>query len=448
MELPIYSKLEAHYRKNRTSFAMPGHKNLRGLAPDLQKCDVTELASTVDLHHESDEIKRANALLGELYKTRRSFIMTCGSTAGVQAMLSSVLKPGETLLASADCHISVINTCAVCGFKLRIMPVDYDADYLIPLRNTEPKLTPDIKAVLVTSPNYYGIVKDIPSLASICHKSSIPLLVDEAHGAHFKGSDEFPRSAAERGADMVCQSAHKTLNALTGAAYLHVCGDMINIGRVRRTLAAFQTSSPSYPIAASADIARAQLEKRQYREIINECRDFRGAIARATDIRVLENDDITRIVLNFSEYDITGFKVGKMLSEHFGIDTEMADYLNIVLIATPWNKHSDFMELFEALKDITDMLPKRKESPVLKVPPVRENVISPSEGWYGDTETIALDCAAGRVSADTVTSYPPGTAIIVTGEEITREQIEYIKLLKSAGAELTGTEGGRIEVVK
>ncbi|MCH5212005.1 MAG: aminotransferase class V-fold PLP-dependent enzyme [Oscillospiraceae bacterium] len=448
MELPIYSKLEAHYRKNRTSFAMPGHKNLRGLAPDLQKCDVTELASTVDLHHESDEVKRANELLAELYRSKQSFILTCGSTAGVQVMLSSVLKPGDTVLASADCHMSVINTCAVCGFRMKIMPVRYDEDYLIPTRNEDIELTPDIKAVIVTSPNYYGIVKNIQYLAKTCHDAGIPLLVDEAHGAHFIGSDAFPESATELGADMVCQSAHKTLNALTGAAYLHICSDRISIDRVRHSIAAFETSSPSYPIAASADIARAQLAKRQYMDITDECSRFREAIARASDIRVFDNDDITRIVLNFSEYEITGFKVSEMLSEHFGIDVEMADYLNIVLIATPWNKHSDFMALFSALRDITDIVPKRTEKPVLKLPPARAGIISPADGWYGDTERIALDEAQNRISADVITAYPPGTAIVITGEKITREQIEYIKLLEASGAALTGVQNSRIEVVK
>ncbi len=448
METPIYTKLEAFYRKGRPSFAMPGHKNLRGLAPGLQKCDVTELAATVDLHHESDEVKRANELLSGLYGSKRSFIMTCGSTAGIQVMLSSVLKPGDTLLADADCHISVINTCAVCGFKIKLIPVRYNKEFFVP--GGVGKICPedDIKAVILTSPNYYGIIKNVRHAADICHAAGIPLLIDEAHGAHFAGDSAFPKSAVGLGADMVCQSAHKTLNALTGAAYLHVCGNMVDIKRVRRALASFQTSSPSYPIAASADIARAELAESRYSAIIDECGQFRDAISRFTKIRVLENDDITRIVLNFSAYDVTGFEVSKRLSDYFGIDVEMADCFNIVLIATPWNRHSDFADLFSALKDITDMLPPRSAMPEISPPPVTDGVIAPSAGWFADTEPVEPDAAEGRISAVSVTAYPPGIPIIITGAVISAGQIEYIKLLTRFGAEITGMDDNRIEVVK
>lgn len=448
METPIYARLTDYHRKGRISFAMPGHKNMKGLVPKLLQCDVTELDATVDLHHECDTVKRADKLLSELYQTRASFIMTCGSTAGIQTMLSSHLKPGDTVLAAADCHMSVINTCAVCGFKLRLVPVALDSKFLIPRDIPDFDITPDVKAMIITSPNYYGIVKDIKAAAEKCHEAGILLFVDEAHGAHFIGSQELPASAVSQGADMVCQSAHKTLNALTGAAYLHVCGDSIDIKRVKRALRTFQSSSPSYPIAASADTARAELAEAGYCHIIDECRQFREAIGRAAKIRVLDNDDITRIVLSFAEYEITGFRVGKMLSEHFGIDVEMSDYLNIVLIATPWNTHNEFMQLFSALIDICRMLAPREKAVEILPPPVCAELIDPSEGWYAETETIEIDKAAGRISAAVVSAYPPGTALAVTGAVITQEQIEYIKTLKTAGAEITGLSGNGIEVVK
>ncbi len=448
METPIYTRLIDYHRKGRISYAMPGHKNMKGLAPKLLQCDVTELAATVDLHHECDTVKRADKLLAALYKTRESFIMTCGSTAGIQTMLSSVLRPGDTVLAASDCHMSVINTCAICGFKLRLIPVDLDREFYIPRDMRDFEITPDVKAVIVTSPNYYGIVKDIKALAEKCHAAKIPLLVDEAHGAHFAGSQDFPEPAAFMGADMVCQSAHKTLNALTGAAYLHVCGDTIDIKRVRRSLSSFQTSSPSYPVAASADAARAELAEARYDNIIDECRQFREAIERAARIKVLNNDDITRIVLCFREYETTGFKVGEILSEHFGIDVEMADYLNIVLIVTPWNTHNEFMQLFSALRDICQTLEPREKCAEIQPPPICAELINPSDGWYAETETIAMDKAAGRISAAVITAYPPGTALIVTGAPITQEQLDYVKTIKAAGAEITGLSDDGIEVVK
>lgn len=443
METPIYTKLTEYHRKNRISFAMPGHKNLRGIVPDLLKCDVTELSQTVDLHNECETVTRANTLLSEYYGTKKSFIMTGGSTAGIQAMLASVLKPGDTLLAFSDCHMSVINTCAICGYKLKLADVEYDGDFLIPGDVSDFEIDKSIKAVLVTSPNYYGIIKDIESIADKCRDADIPLLVDEAHGAHLKSG-----SAIGSGADMVCHSAHKTLGALTGAAYLHVCSDRIDIRRAKRVLRSFQSSSPSYVTAASADAARAVLTETNYNEIIDECNRFKNAITDTTKIKALNNDDATRIVLNFSSYDITGYETDKRLSEYYGIDIEMSDYSNIVLIATPYNTHSDFIALFQALRDITAELETVDKKDKFIPPPMTGETISPSDGWYADTEYIDIDKSVNRISASTVTVYPPGTAVIVTGGKISREAVNYLQESKRLGAKLTGISDNKIEVIR
>lgn len=447
METPIYTRLSDYHKKNRISFAMPGHKNLRGLAPDLQQCDVTELAATADLHHEDASVRRANELLSELYGSRCSYIMTGGSTAGVQAMIAAALKPGDTLLASADCHMSVINTCALCGFRLRLIPIGFDKEYGVPGGLEDFDIDGDVKAVLLTSPDYYGRVKDIAAAAEKCHAAGVPLLVDEAHGAHFIADKAFPETAARLGADAVCQSAHKTLNALTGAAYLHVCSDMVSVPRIKRALASFQSSSPSYPIAASADAARAVLSETDYTDILKECDGFKTAVSRACGISFLPNDDPTRLVLSFAGYETTGFEVSERLSGYYGIDVEMADLCNIVLIVTPWNTHGDFMELFRALRDILGTLVPRSGN-IYECPPSVEGTADPSEGWYADTELVDIDKAGGRTAAATVSSYPPGTGIIITGTVITAQQTDYIKRLIGAGAEIAGITDNKIEVIR
>lgn len=448
METPIYTRLNEYHKKNRISFAMPGHKNLRGLAPDLQKCDVTELPATVDLHHEDESVVRACELLSELYGTRRSFILTGGSTTGIQAMLSSVLRPGDTLCAAADCHMSVINTCALCGYKLILLPVETDTEYMIPTGLNIEELPEEADALLITSPNYYGITKDINKLSQMCRSAGIPLLVDEAHGAHFIAAERLPHSAVGLGADIVCQSAHKTLNALTGAAYLHICGENIDAQRVHRSICAFESSSPSYPIAASADAARATLAETCYDEIIDECAEFCKAICYATKVRLVNTDDPTRIVLCFSEYETNGYEILKKLSDYYGIDIEMADMFNIVLIATPWNTHSDFMNLFRAIKEITEGLMRRTEKRVQYGNFSKIIKANPQQGWFAKSEFIHLDETEGRIAAVPVSVYPPGTAVIVTGCVIDREQIDFIKENREAGAEIDGMKDGKIEVVK
>ena len=445
MDTPIYSRLKAVSGADRVPFAMPGHKNSRGLAGDLVYLDMTELECGVDLLHESDEVKAANSLLRDFYGTRESFILTGGSTLAIRVMLSSVLRPGDTLLASSDCHKSVINTCAICGFRVRVIPVGFDTDMCVPLGIGDPEITEDVKAVLLTSPNYYGVVKDIKRAAEGCQAAGVPLLIDEAHGAHFRASELFPESAVSQGADMVCQSAHKTLNALTGAAYLHITGDGADPARVRKLIKTFASSSPSYPIAASADLARARLAETDYSGIAAMCRELIVRLERDTYIRVLRNDDITRLVLNFSEYDVTGFCVNKALSENYGIDCEMADLHNIILITTPENSQNDFDRLHAALVDITKKLRRENNTRIQSPPPATTATLSPSV--FVRTELVSLDRAVGRTAATAVAAYPPGTAIIFPGEIIRRESIDYVRELIAAGVVPEGIYKGMAEVV-
>ena len=171
MEAPIYSRLKKYFDSDKISFAMPGHKNGRGLNGDLLCCDVTELDSTLNLFSDDETITQANSLLSAAYGSDKSYILTCGSTVGIQAMLAAVLSPGDTLLAASDCHMSVINTCAVCGYNLRLIPTSIDPEFFIPqqLADIERALNDlnDIRAVIVTSPTYYGICRDIERLADI-----------------------------------------------------------------------------------------------------------------------------------------------------------------------------------------------------------------------------------------------------------------------------------------
>lgn len=448
MDTPLYTRLIAYHAQNRISFAMPGHKNGRGIEKNLLDCDVTELKTTENLHHPHEYVNESKRLLSKLFNSDESYIMTCGSTAGIQAMLTASLKPGQTLLAACDCHMSVINTCALLGLKIKFIPKAMNMDFLIPSKLCSlEKYIDGADAVLITSPTYYGLCADIAEMAKICHAHKIPLLVDEAHGAHFVSSDRFPNSAIMLGADAVCQSAHKTLNALTGAAFLHIKSNLIDRERLQKSLAMFQTSSPSYVIASSADIARAELENGGWDEICDICDDFKRKITNDTNIKILENDDCTRFVLCFGEYDTTGFEIDEILSDKYGIDIEMADLLNIVLIVTPSNTAADMQALYDALADITQHLEKRKENVKILPPPIFEDVISPQNAFFGDTKIIPLDNSIGEISAAAVTAYPPGIPIIYAGAKITENQLAYIKYLRQLGAEITGADDDMIEVL-
>lgn len=447
METPLFTHLMNYHAKNRISFAMPGHKNCRGINRDLLLCDVTELKETEDLYNPHEYIKRSNRLLSELFGSYESFILTGGSTLGIQAMIASCLTEGDTLLASGDCHKSVVNACALLGIRLKIMPIEIDSDFLIPTRIKDiEKYIDGVNAVIVTSPNYYGICEDIEEISRICREKNIPLLVDEAHGAHFVSSRKFPKPAIQQGADVVVESAHKTLNALNGAAFLHVKSQIISAERVKKSLAAFGSTSPSYIIASSADIARAELAGGGWDTVCGQCDEFRGKI-KQTDIKILENDDPTRLVLNFSAYDTTGFDIEDELSNR-GIDIEMSDYLNIVLIVTPSNTKSDLDALYDALLNIVSDLKPRGHGIDIEIPPNCEDVLNPKTAFFAKTKLLLLQGSIGKISASAVTAYPPGIPIIYTGEKITAEKTDYIERIKNSGAKITGLNNNLIETVK
>ena len=447
MSAPLYEHLRKYAEQNRISFAMPGHKNGRGLRSGLVSLDVTELPVTENLYHGSEHMQKANALLSSLYGSEEGFILTGGSTAAIQAMICGAVKKGGTLLASGDCHVSVINACALLGVKIRFFEKELDDDFCVPSRTESIKdfLTPDIDAVIVTSPNYYGICSDIKAIAAECHDMGIPLLVDEAHGAHFVSSDLFPETAVKY-ADAVCHSAHKTLNAMNGAAYLHLSGKLIDRARVKRALTVFQSTSPSYVIASTADTARDEIKSVGWERTYKLCISMRDS-AKKAGIRVLDNDDMTRLVINFSDYYITGFEVRDILSAN-GIDIEMADLFNIVAIVTPSNTVEEMRSLWWAVLDIIEKAEKKDVNIGTPAPPVCGATLSPADVFAHDWEEIEIERAAGRVACDTVVPYPPGVPVIFTGERIRREQIEYVRQIEDAGGEINGIENGKILVVK
>lgn len=445
MSAPLYEHLLAYAKQNRISFAMPGHKNCRGLKKDLLSLDVTELSATENLIHPGEYVLEAQKLLSDLYGSDKSYILTGGSTSAIQAMICASVKPNGTLLSAGDCHMSVINTCALLGINLKLFPKEIN-NFSVPKGTGTLKeyLTDDIDAVIITSPNYYGLCSDIKNIAEECHEKNIPLLVDEAHGAHFIASDLFPQTAVKY-ADAVCQSAHKTLNAMNGSSYLHINGDLIDRKRLEKSLYMFQSSSPSYVIASSADIARDEItDGAKWESTYNMCKSFKERISN-TDIKVLENDDITRLVLNFSNFDITGFEVDDMLASN-GIDIEMADLFNIVLIVTPSNTQADMDALFNELTKIIKSVSKAENKITINPPPICKEKLFPQKAFFSNQRDTKLHDSVGHISCSTVVPYPPGVPVIYTGETIRKEQIDYIEYLETKGAEITGISNGLIAV--
>ena len=471
---PIINALKKYSSKRRISFAMPGHKGGAGIdnafAKNILKYDVTELPDTPNLHNPDSAMQNAKKLAADFFGAQDTFFLVGGSTSGIYAMLSAVAKHGDTVVVNRACHISVINACVTLGLKPVFIKQDIIDKFSVPPGIYQKDLievldeNPDAKAVLVTSPSYYGICSDIETLAKITRARSIPLLVDEAHGAHFAANTSvFPRTAISQGADMAVQSAHKTLNAMNQAAYLHVNSDIVDKNRLAEVLKMLQTSSPSYPIIATADVARAELDtprgKSAWRVIHDNCARLRNAVSAKTNIEFMsmlhngnnniETVDETRIVMNFSAYKTTGFEVSDLLRTKYNIDVEMADLFNVVAIATPSNTAKHFAKLASALIKICAGLEASEEEPVFPTVPVPPLAMLPHEAFYSKLRPVRLDEAVGCVAGCTVIAYPPAVPIICIGEEISEESVGYIEALREIGADIVGLNAnGYMKIVE
>lgn len=466
---PLFDKLNEYKNKKHTSFAMPGHKGGKGILKKFKKnifkYDVTELEDTEDLHAPNHFMRESNKATSEFFGCLDSFYLVNGSTGGIFAMLCAACNPGDTIAVNRVCHISVINACAILGLEPVFIPQEIIPTFSIPEAINQKSLvnildTHDVKAVLITSPSYYGLCSDIETISKITHTRGIPLLVDEAHGAHFSASKRvFPKSSILQNADIVVQSAHKTLNAMNQSAFLHFNSDMVNKNKLRSALSMLQTSSPSYPIVISADLARKELQSGgKWENVYERCEYLRNKITATTNVQFITTMlnykyniaavDETRIVMNFAAYNTTGFKISEILRTKYKIDIEMADLFNVVCIATPSNKERDFVRLENAIISICKNLEPSESEPAFPAPPIPKMTMSPQKAFYSNSRNVRLDEALGCVSRSTIVAYPPAVPIICAGELVDQESIGYINALKSIGAQIVGlNENGFISIV-
>ena len=473
LRTPLFDQLHGYTKKHRVSFAMPGHKGGKGLdakfKKNIYKYDVTELADTENLHYPNHYLTQSKKQLAEFYGAQESYFLVNGSTSGIHAMIAATCTAGGCLAVNRACHISVINACALLGVTPVFIAQDIIDTYSIPEGVNPAVLTdlldknPAIQAVLITSPSYYGACSDIHTISKITSARGIPLLVDEAHGAHFAANDGvFPSTAVLAGADMVVQSAHKTLGALNQASYLHFTSDLVDRNKLRSALSMLQSSSPSYPIVLSADLARKYLEKSgraAWDKVCEKCDDLRIKVEDRTSVRFfstmfnrknhIEAVDPSRIVMNFAAYNTTGFEVLEILRDEFNIDMEMADLFNVVGIATPFNSDRDFIRLENAVIDIANELKPSDSVPSFPTPPSPPMAMPPQQAFHSKGRFVRLDEAVGCVSRSTIVAYPPAVPIICTGELVMPESVAYIDALSDIGAQICGlNENGYISIVE
>ena len=437
---PLFHALQLLATGDSARFHMPGHKGapLFSTYADIFSIDFTETYGTGNLYLGDGPIREAEVAAARYFIAEDCFFLTGGSTQGILSMLATAVGQGGSVLLDRECHKSVCHACAL----LDITPYFIAAPLLepfavsgaLPQDEIERQFIahPEIRALLITTPTYYGIRRSVPTLADLCHTHGKALLVDSAHGAHFPAVG-LPAPVRE-GADLAVLSIHKTLPCMgQGAVVLSSAG--VNKQALRENTALFGTSSPSYPIMASIDLARAYTEgpgREAYRRAAAECGQMRQFIRTHTVFTPLTLEDWPaldpcRLTVCTAGTDVTGHRLADMLWSEYGVACEMADERNIVCIVTGSDTNSAMRRLRRGLRRLSDRRqPVAPSAPAAAFPPA-ERVMSVRQAWFSKNGRVSPAAAEGLICARPVTPYPPGVPLLWPGEKITRAHIELIR---------------------
>jgi len=472
---PLLSALLSYMQDETIPFHVPGHKQGRGnreltelLGENCMQIDLTCFDGLDNICNPVSVIKEAESLAAQLYGADNAFFLVNGTTSGIQAMIMSVCNPGDKILIPRNAHKSAIGGIIVSGAIPVYLEPEID-EYMGVAMGITPEAVinalennSDIKALFIINPTYYGIASNLKAIVDIAHTYKIPVIVDEAHGAHLKFNKNLPLSAMEAGADMAASSTHKLGGSLTQSSLLLHQGNLISREKIKAVLNLAQTTSPSYILLASLDVARKQLATNG-QEMISEAYRLalwaREEIQKIDGLYLLGEDvigqpgcfdfDPTKIVINVRELGISGYEIERILRKEFKIQVELSDLFNIILLVSLGDSESTLNPLIKALKDISGRYSLRN---VIKyfipLPNIPESVVSPREAFYDETKNIQLADAEGEISAEMIMAYPPGIPIVCPGERLTREIIDYVNILKNENAILQGTEDPAVEKIK
>ncbi len=464
----LFEKLLKYSESDLYPYHMPGHKRRAfGMLPgELCKIDITEIDGFDNLHQPREILDSLQREAARLYGAEESFYLVNGSTCGILSAVSCALPVGGHLLMTRNCHKSAYHAAYLRGLSVTYLyPACLEeygiADVIEPwqVRQALERET-DIGAVLLVSPTYEGRISDIRAIADIVHEKGIPLIVDEAHGAHLGLSEGLPQNSCQLGADLVIHSVHKTLPALTQSALLHVNGERIDRGLLGRFLRIYQSSSPSYLLMASIDNAlqyigiegqdafgrfRARYETMLDR--LSGCRHLRPL----RDSR--DRQDVGKLVISTRQSGLTGKQLYDILLQEYHLQLEMASMDFVLAMFTVNDGEEAYLRMTEALLSIDDGLEAGGEGREAVSPRQGSGIygavtaIPLAKAWDMPTEQIALAQSQGRYIGEFINLYPPGVPLLVPGERMTGESIMKISEAMAQGLEVQGVRAGSVPAI-
>lgn len=464
---PLFEALTRHAKRRPHPFHVPGHKmghsfdkEGKDIFQSILSIDLTEISGMDDLHHPEGIIAEAQKLAAEAFGAEETRFLIGGSTVGNIALIMAVCRPGEKIVVQRNCHKSVFNAIILARAEpIFIVPaVDVSTGVAAGLRREDVERTllahPDAKAVFLTNPTYYGMGIDLAKMAATVHKFGIPLLVDEAHGAHYGFHPELPFSAMQCGADAAVQSTHKMATAMTMSSMLHIQGDLIDRERLFQVLGMIQSSSPSYPLMASLDLARRHMVIEGAREIdrvlprlswlkesleeLPWCR-----VAALQEGKAYATLDPLKLLICLHTREMAGHELQAHL-EAEGIFPELVDRNHVLLAASTGTSQADVESVWRAMRELAPMPLAEAdtvfESGLLASTFLREQIIPVYEAIHLPKMPMPLVQAEGRIAAEMVIPYPPGIPLLVPGERIDGHVISMLQEMAAGRVRFQGAK--------
>lgn len=465
---PLFTKLKEHAASNPFPFHIPGHKKGKGMdaeyaefvGSNVLSIDLVSIPPLDDPHQPNGVIQEAQNLAAQAFGADHSFFCVQGTTGAVMMMILSVCSPGDKIILPRNVHKSILSAVIFSGAHPIFIHPQMDSRLGIAHGITTDDIEKaiqqhlDAKAVLIINPTYFGVASNLKEIVDMVHSYRIPVLVDEAHGALTHFHEELPMSAMEAGADLAATSVHKLGGSLTQSSILNMREGLVNPHYVQLINSMITTTSSSYLLLSSLDIARRHLAMHGKEIIGNTLALARNARWRINQIpglscfgkEYLSQDglydlDETKLFIHLEGLRISGRETEKWLRKEFNIEIELSDLYNILCLITTGDTRETVDILIYALQTLSDQFysPGLNKSLEITLPEIPKQIQSPREAFYSETVSVPLDQAAGEVSGEFLMTYPPGIPIFIPGEEITDQNIRYLQKHIDAGLSVHGT---------
>ncbi|KAJ9561062.1 hypothetical protein OSB04_006222 [Centaurea solstitialis] len=451
---PLVSALKASAEKNVASFQFPGHNRGRA-APSSLSSLIGVRPFLHDLFAPKVPILDAEKEAAKLFGATKTWFLVGGTTCGIQASVMATCSPGDTLILPRNSHISVFSSMVLSGAIPKYITPEYDLEWDIALGVTTSQASEAFillvekaigeldtegrkaSAVLVTSPTYYGICSNLEEISQLCHSHNIPLIVDEAHGAHLGFHENFPLSALHQGADLSIQSTHKVLSSLTQSSMLHMAGKIVDRERICRCLQTLQSTSPSYLLLASLDAARAQISQNPetiFNKAVEIALEAKALIEKIPGITVLNSGTFSDVRL--WKLGISGFEADVVLYKDYGVISELIGTRSITFAINLGTSRDDVLRLVSGLNHLSqthNSIGWKGEKPKPFIETVGGMRLSPRDAFFASKKKVSFEESIGRISGELICPYPPGIPLLIPGEVITEEAASYLVEVKKKG---------------